>query len=44
MKLPNGYGTVYKLPGKRRKPWIARITNGYEFSLREDRYIRKQKI
>lgn len=24
MRLPNGYGTVYRLPGKRRKPWIAR--------------------
>ena len=26
MKLPNGFGTVYKLSGNRRKPWIARIT------------------
>lgn len=24
MRLPNGYGTVYKLSGNRRKPWIAR--------------------
>lgn len=24
MKLPNKYGTVYKLSGKRRRPWIAR--------------------
>lgn len=31
MKLPNGYGTVYKLSGKRRKPYIARITIGWEF-------------
>lgn len=23
MKNPNGYGSVYKLNGKRRKPWIA---------------------
>ena len=30
MKLPNGYGTVYKLPGNRRKPWIARVTVGFE--------------
>lgn len=27
-KRPNGYGTVYKLPGKRRRPWIARVTSG----------------
>ncbi len=26
MKLPNGYGSVYKLSGNRRKPWTARIT------------------
>lgn len=26
MRLPNGYGTVYKLSGKRRKPYIARKT------------------
>lgn len=30
MKLPNGYGSVYKLSGKRRKPWIARKTIGWE--------------
>lgn len=26
MKLPNGYGSVYKLSGNRRKPWVARKT------------------
>ena len=30
MKMPNGYGTVYKLSGNRRKPYIARITTGFE--------------
>ena len=30
MKLPNSYGTVYKLSGKRRKPWIARKMIGKE--------------
>lgn len=30
MRNPNGYGTVYKLSGKRRKPWIARVTTGWE--------------
>lgn len=29
MRLPNGYGTVYKLSGNRRKPWIARKTKGW---------------
>lgn len=30
MRMPNGYGTVYKLGGKRRNPWIARKTVGWE--------------
>lgn len=30
MKLPNGYGSVYKLSGKRRNPWAVSITIGYD--------------
>ncbi len=37
MKLPNGYGSVYKLPGKRRKPFCARVT----ISVADGRQIRK---
>lgn len=29
MKLPNNYGSVYKLSGNRRRPYIAKITIGY---------------
>ena len=29
MKLPNGYGRVVKLSGKRRKPYMVRKTTGY---------------
>ena len=29
MQNPNNYGSVYKLQGRRRKPWIARITVGW---------------
>ena len=29
IRLPNGYGSVYKLPGNRRRPWIARKTIGW---------------
>lgn len=29
MRLPNGFGSVHKLPGKRRKPWRARVTTGW---------------
>ena len=30
MKNANGDGSVYKLKGKRRKPWVAVVTAGYE--------------
>lgn len=30
MKLPNGYGSVYKLSGKRRNPYMARKTTGWQ--------------
>lgn len=29
MRNPNGHGTVYKLSGRRRRPWIARVTVGW---------------
>ena len=29
MKLPNGYGSVFKLSGNRRRPWAARVTTGW---------------
>lgn len=30
MKNPNGYGSVYKLSGNRRKPWAVRVTTGWK--------------
>lgn len=30
LKNPNGFGTVYKLPGRRRRPWVARVTTGWK--------------
>lgn len=32
MRMPNGYGSVYKLSGNRRKPWVARKTTGWTFN------------
>lgn len=29
MKAPNGSGSVYRLKGRRRRPWIARVTTGW---------------
>lgn len=31
MRLPNGYGSITKLSGNRRKPWMVRITEGWDF-------------
>lgn len=40
MKLPNKTGTVYKLSGKRRHPWIARAYDGKdEFGVRKYKTI-----
>lgn len=33
MKLGNGVGTVYKLSGKRRNPYIVRKTVGWEIDV-----------
>ena len=30
MKLPNGFGSVFKLSGNRRNPYVARKTQGWE--------------
>lgn len=38
MRLPNGYGSITKLSGNRRKPYIVRITTGYDD---EGRQLRK---
>ena len=30
MKNPNGFGSVTRLSGKRRKPWVAKVTVGFD--------------
>ncbi len=32
MKLPNGFGSVYKLSGNRRNPYVAKKTRGWEIN------------
>lgn len=39
MKLPNGYGSVTKLSGKRRKPYIVRKTIGWKYDAVKDKTI-----
>lgn len=43
MKLPNGYGSITKLSGKRRKPWRVRKTIGWEI-LPETNQLRQKHI
>lgn len=38
MRNPNRYGTVYKLSGARRRPWIARVPNGVDTKKRRRLY------
>ena len=44
MKLPNGYGTVYKLPGNRRRPYIARVPKGTELVYDKKTGEEKEKL
>ena len=39
MKNENGTGTVYKIGGKRRKPWVAIITKGYTLEGKQERKL-----
>ena len=43
MRLPNKYGTVYKLSGKRRNPWIARKLIGHTLD-EEHKRVRYQYL
>lgn len=38
MRLPNGFGSIHKLSGKRRKPWRVRKTDGWTDD-RKQKYI-----
>lgn len=39
MKNANGEGSVYKLKGKRRKPWVAVVTAGYDEKGKQKRKV-----
>lgn len=38
LKLPNSYGSVTKLSGSRRKPYIVRKSNGWEYDEATDKF------
>ena len=39
MKLPNGYGSVVKLSGKRRRPYQVRKTVGWHYDKVKDKQV-----
>ena len=39
MRLPNGYGGVTKLSGKRRKPYLVRKTVGWHIDEKTDKKV-----
>lgn len=42
MKLPNGYGTVKKMSGKRRRPYVVKKTVGWHYDEVKDKMIQEQ--
>lgn len=44
MKLPNGYGSVTKLSGKRRKPYMVRKTTGWHYDEKKDKQVQDYDI
>lgn len=43
MRNPNGYGSVVKLPGKRRKPFAVRVTASFALDADNERLTQKYK-
>lgn len=41
MRLPNGFGSVYKLKGNRRNPYMVVLTKGY---VRAECNIKREKV
>jgi len=41
MRFPNAYGSISKLSGKRRKPWIVRVTAGWVW---DDTIMKRKQI
>ena len=39
MRLPNGYGSITKLKGKRRKPYQVRLTKGFTDERKTNIYV-----
>lgn len=43
MKLPNGFGSVYKPPGNRRNPYRAIVTEHWQIDTQTSKWKQKRK-
>lgn len=43
MKLPNGFGSVYKMSGNRRKPYRAIVTERWQIDTETGKWKQKRK-
>lgn len=41
-KAENGNGSIYKLSGRRKKPWTVQVTSGFELSADQTKSIQKR--
>lgn len=44
MRHANGYGSITKLSGARRRPWMVRVTTGWEFDAEQMKGKQIQKV
>lgn len=44
LKNPNGYGSVTKMSGKRRRPWMVRVTTGYSIDTVSGKLKQKTEV
>lgn len=44
MRLDNGFGSVVKQSGKRKKPYIVRVTDGYEIDAKSGKKKQIKKV
>lgn len=44
MRLPNSYGSITKLKGNRRRPWMVRVTASIDFDEKTKKYSQRQRV
>lgn len=44
MRMENGNGSVYKMKGKRRKPWRAIVTLSFEYDEQKQKFVQTRRV